>query len=86
MIFAVAAAVFLLDRIIKILAINFLSGPGSIKILPGIFHLTLVFNDGTAFGLFKGQNRFFIFIAVFIICAIVFYIQKTKPEDVVIRR
>ncbi|MFH0763756.1 MAG: signal peptidase II [Candidatus Omnitrophota bacterium] len=81
MIFAAAFLVFVLDRITKVLALNFLSGAGSVKVLPGIFHLTLVFNNGTAFGLLKGRNNFFILISILIVCAILFCIWKYRIKD-----
>ncbi|MCX5686042.1 MAG: signal peptidase II [Candidatus Omnitrophica bacterium] len=81
MIFVVAFLVFVLDRITKVLALIFLSGGGSVKVLPGIFHLTLVFNNGAAFGLLKGRNDFFILISILIVCAILFYIWKYRTRD-----
>ena len=47
--------IFLLDRISKILALNWLAGQGSIKIAP-FFRLTYVQNTGAAFGSFQGGN------------------------------
>lgn len=85
MIFVVVFLVFVLDRITKVLALNFLSGEGSVKILPGIFHLTLVFNNGTVFGLLKGRNNFFILISILVVCAILFYIRKYEIRDTVLR-
>lgn len=82
MIFALAFLVFVLDRITKIMALNLLSGGVSIKVLPGIFHLTLVFNNGTAFGLLRGRNTFFILISTLIICAILLYILKNRAKDI----
>ncbi|MDD5428520.1 MAG: signal peptidase II [Candidatus Omnitrophica bacterium] len=56
MIFALASLVFVLDRITKIIALSAMSSGQSIEVLPNIFHITLVLNNGTAFGLMKGQN------------------------------
>lgn len=81
MILLAAFLVFVLDRITKVLALNFLSGSGSVNVLPGIFHLTLVFNNGTAFGLLKGRNNFFILVSILIVCAILFYIWKYRIKD-----
>ena len=71
MTFLTAAFVFLLDRITKIAAANGISHGQSIKILPNILHFTLVFNNGTAFGLLKGQNSV---LAIFSVLAIVFIV------------
>ena len=81
MIFAAAFIVFVLDRITKVMALKLLSGSGSVKVVPDIFHLTLVFNNGTAFGLLKDQNTFFILTSFLIVAAILFYIWKKRIED-----
>ncbi|MDP3804357.1 MAG: signal peptidase II [Candidatus Omnitrophota bacterium] len=82
MIFVLAFLVFVLDRITKTLALSLLSGIGSMKVLPGIFHLTLVFNNGTAFGFAKGQNAVLILTSILIICAILLYIRKNRLKDI----
>ena len=68
MIFLAASIVFVLDRITKIMVTGNMSYGQSIKILPDIFHFTFVFNNGTAFGLLKGQNAL---LAVFSALAII---------------
>jgi signal peptidase II len=54
-----AAVVFIIDRLTKYAAMNFLEGGRPVKVFD-FFHITLVFNTGTAFGLFKNLNVFFI--------------------------
>ena len=44
--------VIALDQFTKFLALNHLASQDSIPVIPGIFHLTFVFNRGIAFGLF----------------------------------
>lgn len=73
MIFLASSIVFVLDRLTKALAASYMSYGQSIKVLPGIFHITFVLNTGTAFGLFKGQNLFFISVSIIIIIAILVY-------------
>lgn len=77
--FSAAAFVCILDRLIKLIVIENLSCGQSIRILPNIFHLTLVLNTGTAFGLFKNNNAFFISASFIIIIFLVIYIWKYKP-------
>ena len=48
--YLVAAGVFILDRISKLLVLEHLSG--SIPVIANFFHLTLVHNQGVAFGFF----------------------------------
>lgn len=50
---AIFFSVLLFDQITKFLALRFLADPGSIPVIPNIFHLTLVHNTGIAFGLFR---------------------------------
>jgi len=81
MILIVVFLVFIFDRITKILAINLLASGEPVNILPGIFNLTLVYNDGTAFGLFKGMNALFIAVAIAVILFIITYIIKNRIKD-----
>ena len=61
MAFFVAALVFVLDRFTKIAALKSLDLGESIKVIPGVLRITLVLNDGAAFGLFRGKAVFFYF-------------------------
>jgi len=79
--FFVAAIVFTLDRFTKIAALNMLELGQSIKVIPGILRITLVLNDGAAFGLFKGRSVFFVFISLAVIIAIVAYLVKSRRLD-----
>ncbi|MCM8797143.1 MAG: signal peptidase II [Candidatus Omnitrophica bacterium] len=53
-------ALLSLDQFTKILAVRYLLPQQSVPIIKGIFHLTLVFNRGAAFGIFKNQIPLFI--------------------------
>lgn len=46
-----------MDQLTKTLAQNFLEPGASRPVLPSIFHLTLVENQGIAFGLFQGGEK-----------------------------
>ena len=78
MAFFVAIAVFGIDRITKLAALGLLDPAQPINIIPGLFDITLVLNDGAAFGLFKGKAAFFIFISIAVIAAIIIYILKKR--------
>ena len=84
MIFMIAAVTFLIDRITKSIAVNNLFLGQSSKVIPGIFHLTLVLNRGTAFGLFKGWTAFFILLSVVVIAGIVIYVFRNKGMDILL--
>lgn len=45
--------VFLLDQLTKLLAVHYLSSVDSFPVLQNVFHLTLVYNTGIAFGFFR---------------------------------
>jgi len=78
MVFFVAIAVFVIDRLTKLAALGLLDQGQPIKIIPGLFDITLVLNDGAAFGLFKGKAVFFIFISITVIAAIIIYILRNR--------
>ena len=48
--------VFLTDQLTKCLAVTYLEPHPSIPVLPNIFHFTLVYNKGIAFGLFHNHE------------------------------
>ncbi|MCX5680565.1 MAG: signal peptidase II [Candidatus Omnitrophica bacterium] len=75
----IALAVFSLDRFTKIAALKILDLGQSVRAIPGVLRITLVLNDGAAFGLFKGRAAFFVFISLAVIIAIVAYIIKSRP-------
>jgi signal peptidase II len=77
--FFAALAVFGIDRLTKIAALKLLVLGQSIKAIPGVLSVTLVLNNGTAFGLFKGKSSLFIFISLAVIAAIVIYLVKSRP-------
>ena len=80
MIWAVAGAIFLLDQLSKFLAERYLNPSESLVVIKDAFHLTLLYNTGAAFGIFKGATFFFIAVAIFASIAIIAYIRKAaKP-------
>ena len=76
-----ALAVFVLDRLTKAVAVGRLSWSESVRILPNIFHLTLVRNTGTAFGMFKDYTTIFVILTVVALSYIAYYIVKSKSLD-----
>lgn len=78
-IFLTAAIVFAADRLTKYFIINSLEPWQSIKVIPDIFHITLVLNNGAAFGLFRNCAIFFTvfsFAAIALIMLIVTRVQR----------
>lgn len=60
----ISLPVFVLDVFTKYLAFQFLRPPGeAITVIPGFFNLVYVTNTGAAFGMFKDNNLFFLFLS-----------------------
>ncbi len=64
--------ILILDQVSKFLALSFLTPGVSSPVIKGIFHLTLVYNRGAAFGLFRGGALFFTLASIICIIAISF--------------
>jgi signal peptidase II len=66
--FAAATAAYLLDRLTKYLAENFLAGKEPVVLIPHVVQLRYTTNSGGAFGLLGGQPWLF-FGATVVVCA-----------------
>jgi signal peptidase II len=78
MTFLAAVFIFILDRLTKVIAMSRLVQGQPVEVLRGIFHITLVLNTGTAFGLFKGKTAVFSAISIVVIVLIPFFILRNK--------
>jgi signal peptidase II len=65
MVFITAAVVLAVDQLSKFLAVKNLTLGESYPLVKGVFHLTLVYNRGAAFGILKNQLSLFIVAAIF---------------------
>jgi signal peptidase II len=66
--FAAATGAYLLDRLTKYLAENFLAGKEPVVLIPRVVQLRYTTNSGGAFGLLAGQPWLF-FGATVVVCA-----------------
>ncbi|HEV8421036.1 MAG TPA: signal peptidase II [Actinomycetota bacterium] len=66
--YSAAIGVYLLDRLTKYLAVEFLAGKPPVVLVPRAVQLRYTTNSGGAFGLFGGQPWLF-FAATLIVCA-----------------
>lgn len=74
-----------IDQLTKILAVRNLSPNQSIPIIKSIFHITLVFNKGGAFGVFVNAASALIFVsaaAILTIAVILFIPRRQGAESV----
>lgn len=77
-----AALVFAADRLTKYFAIKCMALGESVKVIPGIFHITLVFNDGAAFGLLRNCAAFFIAFSLIVIVLIVLVLYRSRRLEI----
>ena len=71
-VFRFSFVLLLLDQLSKLAAERFL--PESVPVIPHVFHLTVVHNQGGAFGLLAGQST--LFLAVGIVTVLVIFILR----------
>ncbi|NQT47234.1 MAG: signal peptidase II [Candidatus Omnitrophica bacterium] len=69
-------AVFLVDRVTKIITLTYLTIGDSTPLIKGVFHLTLVENRGGAFGLFKGVPIVFLIVSLVTLLLIIGLSQR----------
>ncbi|MFH1503958.1 MAG: signal peptidase II [Candidatus Omnitrophota bacterium] len=76
----IAAGVFLADFFIKaFLRANF--SFQSIPVIKNIFHITVVFNKGAAFGVLQGKTPFLTYIGVGFILIFLFIVKKESKKN-----
>lgn len=73
----IACLVVVFDQLSKFLVSKSLSLNQSIGVIKNVFHLTLIHNTGTVFGVLKGYNLIFIILSLAIIAFIIYYLYKT---------
>ncbi len=74
-----------LDQLSKFIIQRSLEPDLSIPVIKDIFHLTLVFNTGAAFGIFKARNFIFITIAAFAIIFILSHLPRLRREGIMVK-
>ena len=80
-IFLAAGFVFAADRLTKYFIMKSLALEESVKVIPGIFHITLVFNNGAAFGVLRNYSLFFIVFSFITIALILLIISKARQME-----
>src|SRR3989338_1751140 len=73
--------IIILDQLSKFFIKKNVGLNQSLPIIDSILHFTYVTNTGSAFGLLKGFNLFFILLSVIVITAIFYYIKKIKNNE-----
>ena len=80
-IFSTAFIILLLDHFTKFIVIRNMQLGQSIPIIKNVFHLSYVTNTGSAFGLFKNLNWFFVLFSVIVIIAIFYYLKNNVKKN-----
>ena len=80
LIFSTALIIVILDQLTKFLIRKNFQLNESLPIIKNIFHFTYVTNTGSAFGLFKNLNLFFVFFSILVIIMIFYYLREKIPE------
>ena len=79
--FIIVLVVLFFDQLSKFIIINKLSLHQSTPIIKGIFHLTLVYNRGAAFGILKNQIPLFIFTSLVAIILIYLNYKRNRKKE-----
>lgn len=68
-----------LDQFTKFLVLQGIPLHGSLPVIPGIFHLTLVFNQGIAFGLFRDHESL-LFLLITASLGLLLWVSRHIPR------
>lgn len=80
-IFSISLIIILLDQLTKYLVRQNIQLNESLPIIKNVLHLTYITNTGSAFGLFKGLNSFFVILSFVVICGIFYFSKKIKNSE-----
>ncbi|MBI2653880.1 signal peptidase II [Candidatus Woesearchaeota archaeon] len=80
-IFLTGLLILLLDQLTKFLIKQNFQLSHSTPIIKNILHVTYITNTGSAFGLFKGFNLFFVLFSVIVVVTIVYNLKKIKNNE-----
>ena len=73
--------IVILDQLTKYIIKHNFRLNESIPIIKNILHLTYITNTGSAFGLFKGLNWFFILFSIIVVITIFYYLKKAVKNN-----
>ena len=80
-VFSTALIIIILDQLTKFLIKQNFQLNQSIPVIKNILHLAYITNTGSAFGLFKGLNWFFVLFSIIVITAIFYYLKKAVKNN-----
>ena len=74
-----------LDRISKIWALKILKENADVVVIKNYFSFSYLENRGAAFGIFQNKGIYLSVITLFIVCAVIFYLVKFRPQSKLLR-
>jgi signal peptidase II len=77
--------VVLIDQVSKYYVQVHMKTGASIPVIKDVFHLTYVLNPGAAFGLFEHQTIFFVFVAVCMVVAAIYFYPRIPKQYQLLR-
>jgi len=80
-----AFVVIVLDQVSKWYVQTHMITGVSIPVIENIFHITYILNPGAAFGLFEHQTAFFVFIAICMVVAVIYFYPKIPLQYALLR-
>ncbi|MBI3036030.1 signal peptidase II [Candidatus Woesearchaeota archaeon] len=80
-VFSTALLIVSLDQLTKFLIKQNFQLNQPVPIIKNMLHLTYITNTGSAFGLFKGLNIFFISFSVIVVAVTFYYINSIKQNE-----
>jgi signal peptidase II len=69
--YALAGAVYVADRVTKLLAERYLQGSPPVELIPGVLQLRFTTNPGGAFGLFGGLTWLFVATSIVVVVVVI---------------
>ncbi len=82
--FIIISLILVFDIFTKYLS-SFYFKVSEIEVIKNILYFTYVENRGAAFGIMQNKQWFFILITLILILAMILYILKVKPQDILLK-
>lgn len=82
--YILAVGIIILDQITKIWIVKNMEISESVPVIENFLYITSHRNSGAAWGILEGQMWFFYIVTIFVVIALVYYIQKMAKTHVLL--
>lgn len=80
--FSLGTALFTaLDQLTKYLAVRFLKNAPDIILIPGVFQLSYLQNQGAAWGMFAGMRWIFLVLTLLVLAGIILVVRRLPSDN-----